>query len=290
MKVFPRTWGRMTGVAVMLAVCGCAQLAGLSGGLGSGGGASGLKLIANLSSTDLHAQVAYEQQADRTVFDVIVTGGPAGATIDVSIGGVGVGTLTLDDTGSGQLRLSSAPSGAGEDDLPSDFPTPSAGDQVHVGDLSGEFEEDHSDDDNGDDDANTMELKAVLSSGAVTAEVNFEDGDEREFSVEVSGGEAGAVYEVKVADVVVGSLTLDATGHAGLEFSSESESDSTEATPFPADFPAVAVGTTVSVGSLSGVFATDADSSADDNADDGADDSSDDSNDASGTDNSSTTP
>jgi hypothetical protein len=74
-----------------------------------------------------------------TSLTVNVSGAAASSTLDVTIGGVTIGTLTTDSSGAGTLVLSSNPTGS-QQTLPSNFPTSiAAGTAVAVGSLSGTF-------------------------------------------------------------------------------------------------------------------------------------------------------
>jgi hypothetical protein len=67
-----------------------------------------------------------------------VRGAAANSTLNVSIGGVIVGTLTTDANGNGNLVLSSNPKNPGEQPFPSNFPSTIApGTAVSVGTLRG---------------------------------------------------------------------------------------------------------------------------------------------------------
>jgi hypothetical protein len=67
-----------------------------------------------------------------------VRGAAANSTLNVSIGGVVVGTLTTDANGNGNLVLSSNPKNPGEQPFPANFPSSIApGTTVSVGTLRG---------------------------------------------------------------------------------------------------------------------------------------------------------
>ena len=106
--------------------------------------AEGTELTTVISEAAFRAVVEYEEEAERTSFEVEVTGGQPDATLDVAVNGVVVLSITLDSTGGGEFEFSSAPEDADEQQLPSGFPKLSAGDTIRVGDLSGvmEVEED----------------------------------------------------------------------------------------------------------------------------------------------------
>lgn len=98
------------------------------------------------------------------------------------------------------------------------------------------------------------EYEAVLlGPGTAVAEAQFEiqvssSLTKREFDVKVVGGTPEATWDVAVAGIVIGSVTLDAVGGC------ESEWNSKKGT-FPANFPLdAAAGTPVSIGELQGVL------------------------------------
>lgn len=237
--------------------CGTSPFGNLFGP--SAGGSTSSKLRADLSSGAFSAEVAYDQQSSGQTLGIVVTGGTPGAVVEVSIGGVALGSITLDDTGSGRLGLSSSPATPDELPLPGEFKPPGAGDAVDVGDLSGSF------------DSVELELKAKLSSGGFRANVKYQvESDKVKFKVEVQGGEPNAVLDVTAAGVAIGSITVNGEGNGEMRWSSRVHHENEQ--PLPADFPALAAGDTVTVGSLSGALSAD-DGDEHDGKDDGDNDS-----------------
>lgn len=96
------------------------------------------------------------------------------------------------------------------------------------------------------------EWKARLTgTGSGKAEFEIERG-EMEFEVEVQGFAANSTYPVSVGGVVIGQLRTNSRGKGELEF----EVGDDDHRPFPANFPTITAGTSVSVGDrVSGVFA-----------------------------------
>ena len=119
-------------------------------------------------------------------------------------------------------------------------------------------------------DENETELVALMSGTSdekveVEFETESESGQtEMEFSVELRGFAANVNLDVTVGGVVVGQVTTDANGDAEMEFSNESEPD---AVPFPSNFPQVAIGTEVQVGTLIGSLAIEIEDEDDDSDD-----------------------
>jgi len=226
-------------VGALPVVVGCTP-----GGGGGVGGAKGSKLKAEVSNGAFVAQVEYSDLSSRQTMGIVVTGGTPGATLDISVAGVTIASVTLDDQGNGRLDFSSSPAAAGEEPLPDGFQPPSAGDAMAVGDLTDSF------------DSVQAELKAHLSSAKFRADVNYEvDSAKVKFRVHVQGGEANAVLDVGAAGFAVGTITLDADGNGKMRWSSRTDHPGEE--PLPAGFPALAAGDTVSVGSLSGTLSHD---------------------------------
>jgi HlyD family secretion protein len=102
-----------------------------------------------------------------------------------------------------------------------------------------------------------IEFKAVMvGSGTLMAEAEFEIQNragvelKREFEVEVKGGAPDAVLEVAVDGVVIGSVTLDATGYGVGEWNSKKGT-------LPPEFPAAtSAGSRVTIGpELAGTLA-----------------------------------
>lgn len=135
--------------------------------------------------------------------------------------------------------------------------------------------------------AQPLETRALLSAvmleggGPETGEADYEVEDsETEFEVEVENASPGAVLPVSVDGVQVGEITVDADGEGELEYSSETD----EGAPFPANFPVIAEGSVVTVGSiLSGTITNiggdDDDEDDEDELDDDTDDVDDDADD-----------
>jgi hypothetical protein len=212
-----------------------------------------------------------------TNFAVSVNGAAANTTFDVAVGDTVVGQLTTDDTGAGELLLSSNPTGSAEQ-LPGDFPAEVSADTiVTVGTLSGTLAADTSTggdkntggdiDTNGDTSTDhgchssvATSLAASLtdanSSAAGTAsyQTNNKTG-ETTFAVSVTGAAADSTLDVAIDDTVGGQLTTDSTGAGTLELSS-SPTGTQQALPL--DFPTnINAGSTVTVGTLTGIFETD---------------------------------
>ncbi len=101
----------------------------------------------------------------------------------------------------------------------------------------------------------TLELKASLTGiASIDGRASFErTSTSLEFKVELRDAPANKSYEVMVGGVSVGTLRTDSRGRGKLAFESGDNSK-----PFPTEFPAIGVGTTIKVGNeLVGTFRRD---------------------------------
>lgn len=110
------------------------------------------ELRAEMSDATFRAEVSYEAGVDRTEFEVEVRGGQPGASLEVTIRGQLVTTVTLDALGAGEVKFRDPPGDSGAPPFPADFPVPQAGDAVAVGALTGTFILDDDGGNDGDDD------------------------------------------------------------------------------------------------------------------------------------------
>ncbi len=200
-----------------------------------------------------------------TELTVSVTGAADNTSLDISIGGTVVGTLMTDSTGAGKLVLSSDPSGT-EQSLPSNFPTSiAAGTAVTVGSLNGTFAAPTStggSDDGGSSgcshsvgtrfSASLTDATGATGTATVTTKT-YNSTTTTKLTVSVTGATASSPLDVVIDGTTVGTLTTDSTGAGTLTLSSNPTG--TEQ-PLPSNFPTVSAGSTITVGSLSGTFAT----------------------------------
>lgn len=73
---------------------------------------------------------------------------------------------------------------------------------------------------------------------------------DRRFDVEIENAVPGTAYPITINGVEVGTITANTLGRAELEFRSSPSADDTDDQPFPAGFPSLAAGDTVSVAGL----------------------------------------
>jgi hypothetical protein len=201
-----------------------------------------------------------------TELTVSVAGATTNASLDVSIGGTVVGTLTTDSTGAGKLVLSSDPYGT-EQALPSNFPTSiAAGTAVTVGTLSGTLAASTSTTGSGSgtstgcghSQGTTLSASLSDSTGAGTGTATLTTKtsygtNTTKLTVSVTGATASSSLDVVIDGTTVGTLTTDSTGAGTLTLSSNPTG--TEQS-LPSNFPTVNSGSTITIGSLSGTFAT----------------------------------
>jgi hypothetical protein len=212
------------------------------------------------STSGASAAVNYRTKGDDTRLAVSVKGAEAKTTLDVSIAGTVVGSIETDANGAGKLVLSSDPHGD-ETALPDDFPTDIAeGTSVSVGTLSGTLAVGPI------GCAAPFGYAAPFGTGLVAPLTDADDSsargvvgvrtfaDETEVVVKVSGAQASTSLDVTIGDTVVGQLETDESGVGKLLLSTDPTDDETPLTDEVA--AAITTGTTVSVGSLTGSFAT----------------------------------
>ena len=201
-----------------------------------------------------------------TELTVGVTGAAANASLDVSIGGTVVGALTTDSTGAGKLVLSSDPSGT-EQALPSNFPTNiAAGTAITVGSLSGAFAASTSTtgSDSGGSTGCSHSQGTTLSAsladstgtgtGTATLTTKIYNGTTAtKLTVSVTGATASSSLDVVIDGMTVGTLTTDSTGAGALTLSSNPTGAEQS---LPPNFPTVSSESTITVGTLTGTFAS----------------------------------
>ena len=218
----------------------------------------------------------YVDGAIETTFSASISGATANTTFDVAIGDTVVGQITTDDSGAGELLLSSNPTGT-ELALPDNFPTNIGADTaITIGTLTDMLTADaNSNPESGGSchghAAHQTTLGATLSdadnsaaTGTATYALDSENGVTT-FSVSVTGAAAESTLDVSIDDTVVGQLATDSSGAGSLVLSSNSTGTQQ---PLALDFPTnISEGSTVTVGTLTGTLAT---SSSSDSAASGA--------------------
>jgi len=98
------------------------------------------RLRADASAGDISGNAKYrERDNGRARFQLEVEGFRPGTTLDVTVDGVNVGTVTIDNLGIGELDFDTniEPGDTEGEPFPGNFPTPRAGSKVRVGQLAG---------------------------------------------------------------------------------------------------------------------------------------------------------
>lgn len=237
-------------------------------------------------STGTNTAVGFASYVTKTVngvttkqFDVAVSGAVAGAKLTVNVGGVDVGTITVNDNGTGSLSFSTNPK-TGQTAFPTNFPTTvDATTAVKVGtDLNGTLatvtKPCRPGGNSGVTVTDVTRLAASLSDSTGTstlkAKVSYHSATVNgtpmsAFRVCVSGGTAGQVVDVTISSTdattgvvtttSVGKITLDANGRGQLLYTTNPGSKGI-AVAFPANFPtSITAGMTVSVDTLTATLA-----------------------------------
>ena len=204
-----------------------------------------------------HAEFRQGQQPGQRRFDVRVEGLTPGRTLDVLVKGVKVGTITVNPGGEGGLTLRDR-----VEQEPDTFPFPAnfpadlkSGDMVQVDVLTGKLVPPEMIGKPGVDDIRLRAILATSPASTAKGKADFAkrsiDG-RRRFSVEVQGLHAGDMFDVTVAGVVVGKVTIDSLGIGGLRL--DDKVGEPGASPFPSNFPTLTGGELVKVGSLEGTL------------------------------------
>lgn len=224
---------------------------------------------------------SYVVKTDHSVttkqFDVRVSGAVAGSKLTVNVGGFDVGTITVNDNGTGALSFSTNPK-TGQTVFPASFPiTVDATTAVKIGtDLNGTLATVTKPCGPGSgitvtdvtrvaaslsDPSGTSTLKANVSYSSA----NINGTVMSAFRVCVTGGTAGQVVDVKITttdsagvptQVTVGKITLDANGRGQLLYTTNPGSKGI-GVAFPSNFPiSITAGMTVGVDTLTGTLST----------------------------------
>jgi len=198
----------------------------------------------------------------RTELRASIQGAAADTTLDVTVDGTVVGQITTDSNGAGKLELSSNPDGD-DQSLPADFPTSlSAGAAVSVGTASGTLATPTFPGNGGGcSHGQGTQLSAALtdSSSSATGTVDYstrthDSTTTTKLTISVTGATASSTLDIVIDGTTIGQLTTDDTGAGKVVYSSN---PGTGEQALPTNLPTtIAAGSTVSVGSLTGSFAT----------------------------------
>ncbi len=215
-------------------------------------GSSSVEWEVQPSGAPYRAEAKCESELDdgrvQETFIAGVRGAVPGDVLDVTVGGVLAGRITVNNLGAGRLVLSSFPDGVRSQPFPTGFPQVTAGVAVVIGAATGDFGAPNTG-------GTSLELEAEMRSGAFRAAANFESEveggvtDDR-FRAFVKSGPPGTTVDVAVDDVVVGQIVIDGQGRGQLLFSTKS------GPAFPLNFPAVQAGSKVKIGPATGTLGT----------------------------------
>ncbi len=99
-------------------------------------------------------------------------------------------------------------------------------------------------------------LVAAAEHGDISGQVRFRDhGGRRQLSAQIEGFELGEMYDVVISGVIVGKMTIDASGVGELDYDTNFEPNEDDpASVFPPNFPALDGGERVDIGVLSGTL------------------------------------
>ena len=102
------------------------------------------RLRADSSAGDISGNAKYREKDDgRRRFQLEVEGFRPGTTLDVTVAGVRVGSVTIDNLGVGELDFDTQQNDPNDDEtrpFPDNFPSLERGDEVRVGQLEGTFQ------------------------------------------------------------------------------------------------------------------------------------------------------
>lgn len=248
------------------------------------------RLVSTLQGTGAEtARVVFESGTENGVaqneLKVRVRNSTPSSTLDVAINGMTVGSVATDVRGNGALQLATVPNGTSELPLPADFPAVAAAATVQIGPtMTGTLavptntnpyvnHEGHGEHHRGDDgehdhedhggggsrDAGETQFASVLTgTGSQLGYVQFESETHRgtlksELGISVNSLTPNASLDVIIDNITVGQIVTDANGHGDLDLSSLPRG--TNELPLPANFPVIAAGSSIQIGTeLSGTF------------------------------------
>lgn len=252
------------------------------------GSADNTVKVVSSPTSSARVRVEVETEGAKTEFSIRMESSGANQSFAVSLNDIALGEILTDDRGRGQLKLANGDDNRTRGPIPAsllplsptmelvigDVVRGSLGDvakiETHNGggdDSSGGSDDDNSsggsDDDNssgGSSNSTSQEVHLTAAFPTVnraTGSAEYESETERgvtknKFKAEIERGVANTTYSVKVGGVEVGTITTDSRGKGKLSLSSQPRQG--RDLPMPANFPAVAVGTSVTVGELSAAF------------------------------------
>ena len=184
-------------------------------------------------------------------FEVRANNLTPGTTYPVTLDGVAVGSVVANAVGYGRLKLSEAPH-FGETAFPASFPSPTVNSTVALGTvLTGALSGYSGNSATGVTNPNSDHVQVSLTGTGTMAGIadshtellNNGSASSTEFEVDVWNGTAGAVYNVTIDGIVVGTITIDARGYGQLVLGSSRGQNN-----FPANWPGVHNSSVIALG------------------------------------------
>jgi hypothetical protein len=228
-------------------------------------------------ASSVRVRVELETVGIERELDIRVENAPASKSFNVTLNDLAIGQLTTDNRGRGRLVLSNGDDNRNHMPLPAELTALSPEMELVIGDIvQGNLSRVSRVEDSGATTnpavgsgegpttgagvsaAQRLDLIARFDVVAgVRRSAEYEQQTEkglvkRKFKAEIEGAARNTAFDVKVNDVLVGKLVTDAKGKAKLILSTQPK-DARESL-MPAGFPAVSVGSSVTIGTASSTF------------------------------------
>lgn len=221
-------------------------------------------------SQQVRARIELESVNGETELKIRIDNASASKTLDVSLNDIALGQLVTDSRGRGQLVLSRGDDNRDHLALPDAIQTLSTEMEIVIGDIVrgplGTVIKSESQTGNSLNGAasgtnsTSHEFVARFDSVAgVSRSAEYEQETEngvtkRKFKAQIEHATPNTSYAVIVNGVSVGSVITNSRGKGSLQLSTQPRNSGDS--QMPSNFPAVSIGTTVSIGGLSSNFVT----------------------------------
>jgi hypothetical protein len=207
-------------------------------------------------ANSVRVRVELESQPPETELDIRVDQAPVSSAFDVTLNNIALGQLVTDARGRGRLVLSQGDDNSNHVPLPSSLTTLSPDMELVIGDIvkaklsNLSKVEDRTKPTSpatpGAPASTSLNLIAKFDVVGGIRSAEFEQETERgitkrKFKAEIEKAAPNTSFDVKIEEVVVGKIVTDSKGKGKLIL-------------MPTSFPVVAVGTKVSIGSVSSTF------------------------------------
>ncbi|MEQ1825297.1 MAG: Ig-like domain-containing protein [Pirellula sp.] len=204
-------------------------------------------------TTNVRARVELEVEGIETELKIRVDNAPSMASLSVKLNDIALGQLVTDGRGRGEIVLSQGDDNRSHLPLPQGLLSLSPDMELIIGDIvRGTLTQVAKVEQNTPTPSNSQRLTAQFrgsdgAAGSVEYEREMENFvTKTKFKAEIEHALLNTSYEVRVAGVLIGSVTTDRRGKGKLIWST-SPKDSTEL-PIPTSFPSVVAGTEVQIG------------------------------------------